>query len=47
MLAGVGVRSRDLTDSMERESMVLVLLESQVVYLNNGVDGGSAVHGEG
>lgn len=42
-----GVRSRDLTGSMERESMGLVLLESQVAYLNNGVDGGSAVHGEG
>lgn len=41
-----GSESRDVT-GMERESMGLVLLESQVAYLNNGVDGGSAVHGEG
>lgn len=47
VLAGEGVRSRDLTGSMERESMGLVLLESQVAYLNNWVDGGSAVPGEG
>lgn len=47
VLAGQGVRSRDLTGSMERESTDLVLSESQLAYLNNGVDGGNAVRGEG
>lgn len=47
MPAGEGVKSRWIRWVEERESTGLALLESQVSYLGNWVDGGDAVHGDG